>query len=49
MCKGLINSVEEVLPLAQLAFCCQHLGDNVEKDYGIAARKLFPPGAFAKT
>jgi hypothetical protein len=48
-CKGLINSVEEVLPLAQPAFCCQHLADNVEKDYGVAARKLFWPCAFATT
>lgn len=39
--KGIASAAETHLPRVKRAACCQHLAANVQKDYGVEARKLF--------
>jgi transposase-like protein len=47
--KGIVAAVAEVLPDIQHSYCAQHIAANVQSAYGIAARKLFWPCAYAIT
>lgn len=47
--KGLQAAVHEVLPQAHHSHCCQHLADNIQKNYKLVCRNLFWGAAYAYT
>jgi hypothetical protein len=47
--KGLVASIQEMVPQCHAARCCQHLADNIAKRYGAACRPLFWACAYAKS
>jgi transposase-like protein len=47
--KGIPLALEKVYPLATHAYCCQHIADNVQTNFGNACRPLFWACARAKT
>jgi hypothetical protein len=39
--KGLSPALDKVFPLAFHAYCCQHIADNIQTQFGIKCRSLF--------
>ena len=39
--KELKQALSTVFPTGSEAHCCQHLADNIQKDFGLACRHLF--------
>ena len=39
--KGILEAISTVFLEALAAHCCQHIADNVQSKYGLAARKAF--------
>lgn len=37
--KGLLNAVQDILPRALNAYCCWHIGSNVQTKFGLAAKR----------
>jgi len=46
--KGLLNAMDNVFPTTPHSMCCQHLAENIHKEFGPVARKLFWPIAKAR-
>jgi MULE transposase domain/SWIM zinc finger len=47
--KGLAKACQEVLPSIPHSYCCQHIAANIQSEFGIKARELFWPMAYART
>jgi transposase-like protein len=47
--KGLPNALKAVFPNASPSYCCQHIADNLQAEYGVKCRPLFWKCARAKT
>ena len=47
--KEVIPAIRKVFPDAEYAYCQQHIGDNVQKEFGLAARRIYQAVAYAKT
>jgi transposase-like protein len=47
--KGLLNAVVQELPELAYSMCCQHLAENVHKEFSKKARQLFWPITRSKT
>jgi zinc finger SWIM domain-containing protein 3 len=47
--KGLKQALSTVFPDGHSACCCQHLADNVQKEFGLACGQLFWSTAYAMT
>lgn len=46
--KGLV-AADSVLDQTHRAYCCQHIADNIQTSFGLAARKLFWKIAYARS
>jgi hypothetical protein len=47
--KGLSPAIEKVYPIAFHAYCCQHIADNIQTQFGIKCRSPFWAYARAKS
>jgi hypothetical protein len=45
--KGLQAAVAEAFSKSHHSYCCQHLGDNIQKHFGLACRTAFWKVAYA--